>query len=91
MDKFRLKDPEANDIFERKVIYELKRENDLLRKELSSVGPSSYSVNKYDQVHHQMSYQQEFFTERDQKETEIKQSEYNNEIITFFKNKNKEQ
>lgn len=32
MERFRLKDPEANDIFERKVIYELKRENDILRK-----------------------------------------------------------
>lgn len=85
MDRFKLKDPEANDIFERKVIYELKRENDLLRRELSSAGPSSYSANKYDQIN-QMSYQQEFFTDRDH---ESKQNEYNNEIVAFFKNKNK--
>lgn len=32
MDRFKLKDPEANDVFERKVIYDLKRQNDLLRR-----------------------------------------------------------
>ena len=31
---FKLKDKKANQVFERRVIYELKQENDFLRKEL---------------------------------------------------------
>ena len=44
MEKFKLKDAEANDVFERKIIYDLKKENDLLRRELSGMGASSFSV-----------------------------------------------
>lgn len=47
LEKFKIKDPQANDVFQRKVIYELKRENDILRRELSGAGGrSTYSMNE---------------------------------------------
>lgn len=35
---FKVKDKKANQVFERKVIYDLKKENDLLREELEGRG-----------------------------------------------------
>lgn len=64
MDRFKIKDPESNNVFERRVIYELKKENDILRKELSGAGYSSVSLNNRFDTQNQLSiYQQEFATE----------------------------
>lgn len=86
MDKFKIKDAESNNVFERKVIYELKKENDILRKELSGVGYSSVSLNNRFDTQNQLSiYQQEFNTEENRPE-----EDHQGEILQYHKNINKE-
>ena len=86
MDKFKIKDAESNNVFERKVIYELKKENDILRKELSGVGYSSVSLNNRFDTQNQLSiYQQEFNTEENRPE-----EDHQGEILQYHKNVNKE-
>ena len=86
MDKFKIKDAESNNVFERKVIYELKKENDILRKELSGMGYSSVSLNNRYETQNQLSiYQQEFNTEQNRPE-----EDHQAEILLYHKNINKE-
>ena len=86
MDKFKIKDAESNNVFERKVIYELKKENDILRKELSGVGYSSVSLNNRFDTQNQLSiYQQEFNTEENRPD-----EDHQGEILQYHKNINKE-
>lgn len=47
MERFKVRDTDSNNVFERKVIYDLKKENDMLRRELSGVGYSSVSLNRF--------------------------------------------
>lgn len=93
MERFKLKDPNANNVFERKVIYDLKRENDMLRKELSGVGMGigSYSMNRIETQHNRFStYQQEAYTDRDQEPERDRDDQHNIEILSYHKSKNKE-
>ena len=86
LQKFKVKDPDSNNVFERKVIYELKRENDILRKELTSMGFSSVSMNNRMETQNQLSiYQQQFATEQDRPE-----EDHNAEVLVYYKNKNKQ-
>ena len=47
MERFKVRDTDSNNVFERKVIYDLKKENDMLRRELSGVAYSSVSLNRF--------------------------------------------
>lgn len=73
MEKFRVKDSNSNNVFERKVIYDLKKENDILKRQLTGMGYSSVSLNRADTQNQLSIYQQEFITEQDRPEEDHQQ------------------
>lgn len=83
MERFKIKDPDSNDVFERKVIYDLKRENDMLRKELTGINYSSVSINRLETHQNNMNmYQQNAVSDR--------RDDDQAEALLYYKNKNKE-
>jgi hypothetical protein len=80
---FRVKDKKANQIFERRVIYDLKEENNLLRRELEGKGINiSLEKVKITQM------QQEALAKS--KQLVRKEEQAYGEELKFYRDKNKE-